>query len=246
MECLKLLMSLIELASTTMAIIGSLFTSVAIVVGGWWTWSLYVRQRLGYPKITIVSNIFTTCLPENKRLIHVSLKITNAGNVIFSTQFAELRLRKVVPIDETVSDVLIAASQGRDSVPRGRQEIEWPLIAGREWKFPNGKFEIEPGEEDSLHADYIIDAGISVIQLYCFVRNQKKPEIGWTATQMYELTSNQKGNKMPENNDDKRTILNEQQQQQLIQQPQQKQQEQQQQQQQQQQQKPPVTRQDKK
>lgn len=97
-----------------------------------------------------------------------------------------MRLRKIVPIsDEIRPDI----EEGLDPVPEGKTEIEWPLVVGREWKWNEKDFEIEPGESDSLHADYIIESDIKVSEFYFYLRNVKKKtqNIGWTLTKIHEF-----------------------------------------------------------
>ena len=38
-------------------------------------------------------------------------------------------------------------------------------------------FEIEPGESDSLHADYIIESDIKVSEFYFYLRNARKKKV---------------------------------------------------------------------
>jgi len=70
-----------------------------------------------------------------------------------------------------------------------KTEIEWPMLYGREWKWEKGGFEIEPGESDSLHADYIIPDYVEVIEFYCYISNarKKRAKLGWTLTQIQKF-----------------------------------------------------------
>jgi len=176
MEFLKDLTSVIQAA----------LTSVAIVVGAIWTYFLFVRERLLFPKIIIELIVRDIVLPVGSRIVHVEIKLSNIGHVIFKSRYAELRLRKVVPIhDEIKEDV----EKGLDPVSKDRTEIEWPLVAGREWNWDKKEFEIEPSEADSLHADYIIDSNIEVAEFYYYIENPKKrlQGIGWTLTKIHEF-----------------------------------------------------------
>jgi len=167
-------------------IIQAAITSIGIVIGGIWTYLLFVRQRLAFPKVDINLCIDAKLLPEGSRLIHAELKIVNIGNVIFKSNYAELRLRQVVPVPDNLIDTI---KNGFDPVPDGRTEIEWPMIAGREWKWSEGGFEIEPGESDSLHADYVIPKNIKILEFYFYISNAQKKRhgLGWTHTELYEF-----------------------------------------------------------
>jgi len=181
----------------------ALVTCAAIVVGGAWTWKLYVRQRLSHARAGLDLGIYHVILPDGKWLIHASLRIANTGNVMLRLKKAELRLRQVVPIPEELEDVVRGEC---DPVPKGDTEIKWPAIVNREWTWEEGQFEIEPGENDSIHADLVLDSKVQVIQFYSFVGNptKKRPDLGWTDTQMHELGSNEKGKLMNDREDSKK------------------------------------------
>jgi hypothetical protein len=120
-------------------IIQSLITSAGIIVGGIWTYMVFVRQRLGFPRVTIDLSIHDTILPGSLRYVHAELKIANTGSVLLRSHRAELRLRQVVPIPECLELII---REGYDPVLTGKTEVEWPLIAGREWEWQAGSFEI--------------------------------------------------------------------------------------------------------
>lgn len=169
------------------SIIQAALTSVGIFVGGIWTYFLFVRQRLIFPKVDIELFIKDTILPEGARFIHAEIKVNNLGHVILKSDYSELRLRKIVPIHDEIRQHI---EGGFDPVPQDKTEIEWPMVAGRNWKWDKEEFEIEPGESDSLHADYIIESNIKVAEFYFYLSNAKKKSqnnIGWTLTKIHEF-----------------------------------------------------------
>ncbi len=106
--------------------------------------------------------------------------------MILHSELAELRICQVVPIPE---EIKASVDDGYDPVIEGETEIEWPMLHGREWKWSKGSFEIEPGEADSLHADFIIDSDVKLVEFYFFLSNSKKKrsDLGWTITQLHEF-----------------------------------------------------------
>ena len=176
MECWKDVFSIIQAA----------LISVGIIVGGIWTYFLFVRQRLRFPKADIKLFITDKILPEGVRLIHAEIKVNNIGHVILELEKSELRLRQIVPIpDEIKQDI----KDGVDPVPQDDSEIKWPMVTGRKWKWNNDDFEIEPGESDSLHADYIIKSNIKIVEFYFHLSNTKKKrkKLGWSLTKIHEF-----------------------------------------------------------
>jgi len=199
----------------------SVITGAGIIMAGIWTYLVFVRQRLGLPKVDIDLSIDDIILPEGGRLIHAEIKLKNTGSVVVKSDYGELRLRQVVPIpDEFKGDI----EGGYDPVGEGNTEVEWPMIAGREWKWSKNDLEIEPGECDSLHADYIIPVTTKTVQLYCYISNAKKKRrgLGWTCTKLYTFNSNMEVSRMADRERNHKSPLTKQQRQQKQQPTQQK------------------------
>jgi hypothetical protein len=208
------------------AILQAVMTSIALVVAGVWTYFLFVRKRLRYPRVSLGISVDNLLLATKERLVHVEVKIENTSDVIVRSMSAELRLRQVVPIPEHLRGSVQA---NQDPVPDGRTEIEWPLIAGRKWKFDDkAAFEVEPRESDSLHADFMLTDDIAVAQFYFFLSNAAKSHtgLGWTLTKIYTFDTREEGDTMS-NGKSKSERVTEQQKEQRQQTPQQQQQQQQ-------------------
>lgn len=173
-------------------IIGNLLTGAGIVLGGLWTYRLFVRQRLRYPRVNTSLSVTDVFLDDGKRLVHAEIKVDNVGSVVFCSDYAELRIRQVIPIPEEFDAKI---KDDEDPVEEGKSEVIWPLINEREWEWEGECFEIEPGEYDSLHADYVIPGNISVVEFYCFIANAKKKKlgVGWTITQMHKFNLFEEG-----------------------------------------------------
>ena len=114
------------------AIIQALLTSAGIIIGGIWTYLLFVRQRLHFPKVKIALSLTDAILPDGNRLVHTELKIDNVGSVILCSDYAELRLQQVVPVPKEINTIIV---DGKDPVQEGNSEIVWPMLFNREWKW---------------------------------------------------------------------------------------------------------------
>ena len=167
---------------TVAEIFESASKALAVIVGGIWTYQLFVKNRLSYPKLDISIVPKTVLLPNSRRLIHATVNIKNVGKVILRSDRAELRLRLIVPLPEQVASVI---NHGYDPVDEGKSQVAWPMISGREWFWKEKEFEIEPDESGTLHADYVIDETISAVEFYCFIGNSRKEELGWSCTLIY-------------------------------------------------------------
>ena len=186
---------------------------LGIIVGGLWTYLLFVRKRLTYPHVNLELSVYDTILTGNRRLVHVIISIKNTGNVLLRSDYSELRMRQVIPLPTELQETV---QTDCDPVPEGKAEIEWPMIAGREWCWSKNDFEIEPGESDSLHADFIINRDVQVVEFYCFISNYKKKHkaLGWSLTKLHNFNTNMEANEMVHGKGNSKTRLDEQQRQQ--------------------------------
>jgi hypothetical protein len=198
--------------------------ALGVLVGGVWTYLLFVRKRLAYPRANL--QLYVSHVPiiaERSRLVHVALSVRNAGDVLLRSDHAEVRLRVVVPATEGIRE---CADGDYDPVAQGKTEIEWPLFARREWHWDKQDFQIEPGESECLHADFLIPHDISVVELYCFIANSKKrhDNLGWTCTRLHSFEEGMEVRHMANEEQPPKSPLDEQQRQQRPQKPQQQQQ----------------------
>ena len=167
------------------SILQSFLAAAAIVVGGTWTYMLFVRQRLAFPRMQVAIVPHPVSI-RNGWILHAVAQLTNSGSVIARISSAEMHLRIVLPLPQQVqADVDV----DRDPVREGETEIPWPMLAGRTWDSKTHPIELEPGESDTLHADFFVPGHVSVIQFYLFVANAKKRRrgLGWTTTTIYKM-----------------------------------------------------------
>lgn len=167
----------------------SIAATGAIVVGGVWTYFLFIKHRLNYPQLELEVACEQYALDHGKKLIHAAVTIRNTGKVMLYSDSAEIRLRQVLPLP---TDVRERISQNYDLLLKDQTEVEWPLIAARQWHWNPGEFEIEPGESDALHTDFVVDAAVTVVQFYFFIKNAKKQSLGWSFVEMHRLNLTEK------------------------------------------------------
>ena len=159
----------------------------AVLVGGLWSYQLFVRNRQKYPRASISHLIGHMQLDDNKLLLHVGVTISNIGDVLLSLVSLETRIQQVIPLSD---EVLESIRNGQNPVSEGETEIEWPLIDSQKLELEKGKhFEIEPGESQDIHHDFVLDADAEVIEVYTYLINEEKPKrkIAWDLTTLYGL-----------------------------------------------------------
>lgn len=159
----------------------------AVLFGGYWAWRGFVRERIKFPRFDCVLK----CTPvpiESGYMLRAEVALTNTGKVLAKPKTAELRLRQVVPLPESV---LSAVGDGYDPVDEGESQIELPCLAQRTWDGEKLGLEIEPGECCSLYADFFVPRSVRVVELYFHLANPTKAKrgIGWSVTSIKYLDS---------------------------------------------------------
>jgi len=167
-------------------IIESVIKIIAIIFGGWWSYRLFVKNRLKYPKAKIEHKVFHKKITDDKILLHVDTTILNTGNVLISIVSGVTRVQQMIPTQNTI---LNSINEGKDPVSEELNEINWPLIQEREYKRKKGELEIEPGENDQICYDFIIDSDVQTVVIYSYYKNINKyrRDLGWHLTTKYDL-----------------------------------------------------------
>lgn len=171
--------------------IQALFTSVAILVGGWWSYTLFIRKRERYPRALVTHRVAHWPVAGGKVLLRVTVDIANQGAVLLVPGAGEIRVQQLRPL---TPELVAALTQGEDPISPGWTEVEWPQLYKR---LLTGIAEIEPGENDQCLCDFFLDADIETVAIYTHIENQVKrarllrwwrgKTLGWNLTTSYDL-----------------------------------------------------------
>lgn len=168
--------------------IQALVTVVAISVGGLWTYRLFIQGREQFPRAALAHHITERGLPANRRLLHVVTTITNTGGVLLSLNTGRIWVQQVLPVPGHIADQL---QRNIDLVKQGETEIEWPCIGLRETDLSEEPCEIEPGETDHLHFDFVVESEVRTVKIYSYFENVRRRDrpIGWTVSTFHDMGS---------------------------------------------------------
>jgi hypothetical protein len=164
--------------------IEALFTIIAIIVGGVWTYMLFIKRRQQYPRADITHKIINIPLTNGKTLLRVKTIISNPGEVLLTLASGETRVQQILPLsDDITADIAV----GKDPVVEGT-EAGWPLLGRRVRE--GAPCEIEPGEKDEICYDFVIDSGVQATFVYSYYRNimKKDRDIGWGLTTFNDMS----------------------------------------------------------
>lgn len=167
--------------------IESLITITAIILGGFWTYLLFIKHREKYPKALIRHKIHQINV-ENEILIRLTIQIENIGGVILPITSGEVWLQQWRPVDNSVKEA-IDSFKILDAT--NKTEIGWPIIDKRTFNYNHeNDYELEPGEIDKFEFDFITEKAVDVIQFYTHIENAKKSNKGWNNTSIHKLKTN--------------------------------------------------------
>lgn len=187
-----------DLIKNVLDIVGDIFgicvawaTSIAIIVAGVWSYLRFVQNRQRYPRAKVEHNISHRSFAQDKVLLHVVVIITNVGEILLSLISLETRIQQVLPPPDQVLDLV---GKGRSPVLEGETEINWPAaVDPYELRLKGEMCEVEPGESQEFHHDFVVGAEIRTVAVYTHVMNEKKRarQLGWDATTLYDLPASE-------------------------------------------------------
>ena len=162
-------------------------TILAVVIGGYWTYMLFVRNRTVYPRAEVSHSIMHWDIDEDKYLLRIDVTVKNLGEVLLPIELLRIHIYCMKPW----SDKVIATLEGATNATRyGETEAGWERVKSKAVTFPRGDFEIEPNEKDVFSFDYAFPLGDEYLCIYTYLENTKKKRrgIGWGETSYYSLT----------------------------------------------------------
>jgi hypothetical protein len=161
---------------------------IAIIVGGFWTYKLFILHREAYPKANISYHIEERKLSDEYNFIQVFVKIENSGNTVLKLRRGDVRLYDISFPNENIERAL---REFGEPAFRKKAIFDWTTIQFVKIEWPEGKIEIEPSEADQLDFEFIIPSQYKVIKIYSWFTDMEKKvgeeTIGWRASRLYNL-----------------------------------------------------------
>ncbi|HUO44223.1 MAG TPA: hypothetical protein VMT94_04850 [Burkholderiales bacterium] len=173
--------------------IESIITSIAIIVGGFWTYDLFVKERQNFPHAKMEQKISHVGLSPEVNLLRVEIDLSNTGSSRLVIDKSQIYIQKILPLascehidpKNCVSDQIKTALRESD---RDADSFAWPLIAQRE---ANPEMSVEPDETDFLIVEFAVPSSVKVVRVYSYLRNDKVSkggdEIGWRTSSFYDF-----------------------------------------------------------
>jgi hypothetical protein len=176
--------TLLQTTKDVLIAINSLVSSCAFLVGGYWSWKLFVKRRHSFPCADITQSISHHPFGD-KVLVRVTVTIVNKGEVLMEIKLASTRFLLVNPY-ETVKN------SGELVRIEGGCRLDWPLLEDVKY-YPKTSREIEPGESDEIHFDYLAEPDVQTIIAHTNIHNHVKQKgnrvIVWEKSTIYDLVT---------------------------------------------------------
>lgn len=179
--------------------IQAIVTTAAIIIGGIWTYNLFVKERKQFPHANIEQKISHVALSQRTNLLRVGIEIANTGTSRLLLGKSIIRVQQILPTTPCPKQGPCASQQVDAALKETERQADrfgWPLIAERDKRFEQ-PLDIEPGEKDLVEFEFAVPSGVKVIRVYSYFRNDQKSkgenEVGWFMSSYYDFRTSNKG-----------------------------------------------------
>jgi hypothetical protein len=159
----------------------------AIIVGGVWTYLLFVQQRQRFPHLKMEHKITHVPLPEHRILLLLDVTHSNVGTIKLDFSTADIRiygLRHPPDLSGNTIDLLNKGGLPGNIEPTAM----WTLLAQQPQNLNSDQLFIEPGESDQLHYEFVLSDDVGPLLIYTYYRNPgvQDRNAGWSLRSIYD------------------------------------------------------------
>ena len=177
---------------------------LVIVVGGIWTYRLFIRTRKDYAFPDLEVRITHRVLGNGKIYLSVIAEVKNASKVLLTLTSGKVYVQQVQPLFQKMSDHIQNAdetvlSEGLRTTSEGKElfqadgEMNWYEQGYREITWgEDRRVYIEPSETAEIPADFLLDNSIETVKIIVYFPNPRTSgtAVGWRSTTIYDLKDN--------------------------------------------------------
>jgi hypothetical protein len=158
----------------------SVLTSLALVVGGSWTYYNFIYKRERWPKAE-----FQVCESSyvNGEQIYLSVKIhiKNIGQLLLPIDCVVTRVQQVSPLTHDYRPRYHPNEEG--------VVLDWPTLVEKTKTYHAGELELEPNETHEFDFDFLLAQDTRIIKVTAYIPNIRKSKrgIGWLASSIHSI-----------------------------------------------------------
>lgn len=173
----------------TFAATKDLLEGAAVVIGGIWSYLLFVRQRLGKVRANLTHEIDCIDVNADYLLLHVITRIKNVGSVVIKPPKADVSVDGMVPLPEDI-DAGLDLARTKNRAPK--LPLEYPSLGTKTMDLAEAEIFLEPGEEDVFPADFVLSRTVKVVRVVTEVEcGPQQQGITWRCESIQRLDSPQ-------------------------------------------------------
>lgn len=168
----------------------AIVTTLGIIVGGIWTYTLFIKDRQNLPQANIEEKITSVGLPEGVRYVQVAVTIANTGHTLLKASKALLLVEQVLPIMGCDGDPCAAReiNAALAASARTADRFDWSVVSSRA---ATVSWSIEPGESETEDFEFAVPSTVDTARFYVWIRNDKLSrvgkDIGWHRAVIYSF-----------------------------------------------------------
>ena len=165
-----------------------LATIIALILGGFWTYKLWIQNRQNRPRLVIAHSAEHVRIPSRHQvLLGVTEKFSNVGPVAIELNKGEIRVYQVLPLPDGADQ----RAKTADSLNGTAEDAEvWPVLQVYPHPWDKERELIEPGEVDEIKNYFLIPESIEVVNIISYVGNPAEDsKMAWQASTSYDLRS---------------------------------------------------------
>jgi hypothetical protein len=161
-------------------------TFLAIVIGGVWTYMMFISRRQKYPRAKVNHRIMHKKIDDGKTFIRVVVEMRNEGDVLICLGRRLVRIKQILPLRESALKVI---DTQKKRIKRKEAKGRWLILGEVDLSGEDARYEIEPGESDEFSFDFVISSEVKTIVVYSHFKNivKRRREIGWNKTSVYDI-----------------------------------------------------------
>lgn len=179
----------LALLKDRLAVLQSLSTIGALVIGGVWAYNAFVAGRVDKHRLDINQEIVSRRVTPDFHWVHVTVSIKNVGLRHIEALRGETRVQAVAPLLEGTAVLLGAGTDPIGQEPPYKNlkplVMGWATLCYREQEMP---LRIEPGETQTINYEFFVPAALRTIKVYSQMKSpQGEDDLVWARTAIYDI-----------------------------------------------------------
>jgi hypothetical protein len=157
----------------TFSSLASGLTSIAIVLGGWWTLFVLQRRRAHETRAEL-KHAFSLWTMGDRRVLRLAVTLRNCGEV---------------PINPGTSHTSVQLQPTTPPEPQALAEKSWRDFARIEHRWADHEIVIEPGETETYYHDVVLQPDLKYVQVSTVVacENGTDDGLNWDEVTLVDL-----------------------------------------------------------